>query len=170
MLIKNFCKLLLVSFLKLPSFYIYSNDIDKIQLIKEIYNINKIELIDFNENISSIKEKKASFYILNFWASWCAPCIKEMKSLNSLQFKEKNLRVITISQDKDIIDTRAFFNKNKYKNLEKYFDKEKKIISMFSIRGIPTTFIANKDFEVFAKVEGVIEWDSKNFIEWLKSY
>ena len=170
MLIKNFCKLLLVSFLKLPSFYIYSNDIDKIQLIKEIYNINKIELIDFNENISSIKEKKASFYILNFWASWCAPCIKEMKSLNSLQFKEKNLRVITISQDKDIIDTRAFFNKNKYKNLEKYFDKEKKIISMFPIRGIPTTFIANKDFEVFAKVEGVIEWDSKNFIEWLKSY
>tara|TARA_B100001029_G_scaffold174646_2_gene174993 strand:+ start:30 stop:542 length:513 start_codon:yes stop_codon:yes gene_type:complete len=168
--IKNLCKLLLVSFLKLPSFYIYSNDIDKIQLIKEIYNINKIELIDFNENISSIKEKKASFYILNFWASWCAPCIKEMKSLNSLQFKEKNLRVITISQDKDIKYARAFFNKNKYKNLEKYFDKEKKIISMFPIRGIPTTFIANKDFEVFAKVEGVIEWDSKNFIEWLKSY
>ena len=88
MLIKNLCKLLLVSFLKLPSFYIYSNDIDKIQLIKEIYNINKIELIDFNENISSIKEKKASFYILNFWASCCAPCIKAMKSLNSLQFKE----------------------------------------------------------------------------------
>ena len=168
--IKNLCKLLLISFLKLSSFYIYSNDIDKIQLIKEIYNINKIELIDFNENISSIKEKKASFYILNFWASWCAPCIKEMKSLNSLQFKEKNLRVITISQDKDIKYARAFFNKNKYKNLEKYFDKEKKIISMFPIRGIPTTFIANKDFEVFAKVEGVIEWDSKNFIEWLKSY
>ena len=61
MLIKNFFKLLLVSFLKLPSFYIYSNDIDKIQLIKEIYNINKIELIDFNENISSIKEKKHLF-------------------------------------------------------------------------------------------------------------
>ena len=90
--------------------------------------------------------------------------------IKTLAFLFKNLRVITISQDKDIIDTRAFFNKNKYKNLEKYFDKEKKIISMFSIRGIPTTFIANKDFEVFAKVEGVIEWDSKNFIEWLKSY
>ena len=169
MIIKNVCKILLISFLKLPSFYLYSNDIDKIQLIKEIYNINKIELIDFNENVSPIKEKKASFYILNFWASWCVPCIKEMKSLNSLQRKEKNLRVITISQDKDIKDTKAFFDKNKYSSLEKYFDKDKKIISMFSIRGIPTTFIANKDFEVFAKVEGIIEWDSKGFIKWLKS-
>ena len=47
--------------------------------------------------------------------------------------------------------------------------KNKDTLSTFSIRGIPTTFIANKNFEVFAKVEGIIEWESKEFIKWLYS-
>jgi hypothetical protein len=52
--------------------------------------------------------------------------------------------------------------------LEKYFDKDKKILSLFPIRGLPTTFIANKQFKIFAKVEGIIEWDSSQFINWLR--
>ena len=164
-----YISLLNVLFISFFNFNLASNNIEKIQIIKDNYFIDSIKLINYKEKTSLLKEKEARFYILNFWASWCVPCIKEMKSLNSLQRKEKNLRVITISQDRDIKDTKAFFDKNKYKNLEKYFDKDKKIISMFSIRGIPTTFIANKDFEVFAKVEGIIEWDSRGFIKWLKS-
>ena len=53
--------------------------------------------------------------------------------------------------------------------LEKYFDKEKKIFSLFPIRGLPTTFIANEEFKVFAKVEGIIEWNSQVFKKWLFS-
>ena len=64
-------------------------------------------------------------------------------------------------------DSIVFFEKNNYKYLEKYFDKEKKIFSLFPIRGLPTTFIANKEFKVFAKVEGIIEWNSKTFQKWL---
>ena len=48
--------------------------------------------------------------------------------------------------------------------MEKYFDKDKKILSSFNVRGLPTTFIADKNFRVFAKVEGIIEWDSKDFL------
>ena len=44
---------------------------------------------------------------------------------------------------------------------------DKKILSKFSLRGLPTTFIVNKDYKVFAKVEGIIEWDSKSFMSWL---
>ena len=77
------------------------------------------------------------------------------------------MRVITISQDKSLDLAKNFFKKNKHEALEKYFDKDKKALSKFSLRGLPTTFIANKDYKVFAKVEGIIEWYSKSFMSWL---
>ena len=157
----------LITLLFLFHFNLASNDIEKIQIIKEPYHIDTLVLMNFKEKSSLLKDKPASYYIINFWASWCAPCIKEMKSLNSLQEKVPSLRVITVSQDKSLDLAKEFFKKNKYKSLEKYFDKDKKVLSRFSIRGLPTTFIANKDYKVLAKVEGIIEWDSKSFINWL---
>ena len=144
-----------------------SNDIEKIQIIKEPYYIDTLELMNYKETYTLLNDKPASYFIINFWASWCAPCIKEMKSLNSLQKKVSSLRVITISQDKSLDLAKNFFKKNKHESLEKYFDKDKKVLSKFSLRGLPTTFIVDKNYKVFAKVEGIIEWDSKSFINWL---
>lgn len=157
----------LISFM---NFNLNSNDIEKIQIVKDNYYIDSIKLINYEEKASLLKEKKASFYIINFWASWCAPCIKEMKTLNALQQKAPYMRVITISQDRNIKVAEDFFKKNNYQYLEKYFDKDKKIFEAFPIRGLPTTFIANKNFKVLAKVEGIIEWDSKKFINWLNNF
>ena len=149
------------------TFNLKSNDIEKIQIIKEPYYIDTLKLMNYKNNYTLLNDKPASFFIINFWASWCAPCIKEMKSLNSLQKKVSSLRVITISQDKSLDLAKKFFKKNKHEALEKYFDKDKKVLSKFSLRGLPTTFIIDKDYKVFAKVEGIIEWDSKSFISWL---
>ena len=160
--------LILISFIvTLFTINSYSNDIKKIQIIKDNYFIDTLELHDFEKNLVLLKDKKASYYLLNFWASWCAPCIKEMKSLDNLQKKEARIRVITISQDNNIELAKKFFIENSYTNLEKYFDIDKKVLSFFNIRGLPTTFIVNEDFKVFAKVEGIIEWDRKRFINWL---
>tara|TARA_A100001011_G_scaffold383965_1_gene455938 strand:- start:888 stop:1403 length:516 start_codon:yes stop_codon:yes gene_type:complete len=160
--------LILISFIvTLFTINSYSNDIKKIQIIKDNYFIDTLKLHDFEKNSVLLKDKKASYYLLNFWASWCAPCIKEMKSLDNLQKKESRIRVITISQDSNIELAKKFFIENSYTNLEKYFDIDKKVLSFFNIRGLPTTFIVNEDFKVFAKVEGIIEWDRKSFINWL---
>jgi thiol-disulfide isomerase/thioredoxin len=161
--------LLIILNLTFISFVLKSNNIEKIQIVKDNYYIESLKLINYKEKSALLKDKKASYYILNFWASWCAPCIKEMKSLNALQKKKSDIRVITISQDKELSNSIEFFKKNNYKQLEKYYDKDKNILSTFSIRGLPTTFIANKDFKVFAKVEGIIEWDSEEFLNWLYS-
>ena len=170
MLSKYKIYILLITFiLTFITFILKSNDIEKIQIIKDNYYIGSLKLTNDKDKTLHIKDKEASYYILNFWASWCAPCIKEMKSLNALQKKDPDIRVITISQDKDLSSAINFFKKNNYKKLEKYYDKNKDTLSTFSIRGIPTTFIANKNFEVFAKVEGIIEWESKEFIKWLYS-
>ena len=77
------------------------------------------------------------------------------------------IKVITVSQDADIMDAIEFF-KNSYENLEKYFDYNKKVSKNFYYR-LPTTFIFNKSLISYAKVEGIIEWDSYEFTEWLKN-
>ena len=167
MIKKKLISLITFLFLFHPTFNLISNDIEKIQIIKEPYFIDTLELMSYEENYTLLNDKPASYFIINFWASWCAPCIKEMISLNSLQEKIPSIRVITISQDKSLDLAKNFFKKNRHEALEKYFDKNKKVLSKFSLRGLPTTFIVNKDYKVFAKVEGIIEWDSKSFINWL---
>ena len=167
MIKKKLISLISLLFLFHLTFNLVSNDIEKIQIIKEPYFIDTLELMSYKENYTLLNNKPASYFIINFWASWCAPCIKEMKSLNSLQKKVSSLRVITISQDKSLDLAKNFFKKNKHEALEKYFDKDKKALSKFSLRGLPTTFIVDKNYKVFAKIEGIIEWDSKQFINWL---
>ena len=170
MIKKKLISLITLLFLFHLTFDLISNDIEKIQIIKEPYYINNLELMNYKENYTLLDDKPASYFIINFWASWCAPCIKEMKSLNSLNKKIPSVRVITVSQDKSLDLAKNFFKKNKHESLEKYFDKDKKVLSKFSLRGLPTTFIINKDYKVFAKVEGIIEWESKAFIDWLKEF
>ena len=96
--------------------------------------------MNYKENYTLLNDKPASYFIINFWASWCAPCIKEMKSLNSLQKKMPSIRVITISQDKSLDLAKNFFKKNKHEALEKYFDKDKKVLSKFSLKRIAYYF------------------------------
>ena len=147
---------------------VWSSDLEKIQRIENRTSLKDIKFFDFSNNPTDIVDKDIDFYIVNFWASWCAPCIKEMKSLDRLKATMPTIKVITVSQDADIMDALEFFKKNSYENLEKYFDYNKKVSKNFSLRGLPTTFIYNNSLISYAKVEGIIEWDSYEFTEWLK--
>ena len=111
MIKKKLISLITLLFLFHLTANLISNDIEKIKIIKEPYYINNLELMNYKENYTLLDDKPASYFIINFWASWCAPCIKEMKSLNSLQKKVPSIRVITISQDKSLDLAKEFFKK-----------------------------------------------------------
>ena len=161
---------LIILFIILKSVTVWSSNLDKIKIIEEDIYLNNFEFFNYENKPVKVLDNKENYYILNFWASWCAPCIKEMKSLNALKQKFSKIKIITVSQDSDINDAKTFFSKNKYEYLEKYYDFEKKVSKHFSLRGLPTTFIFNKNYKVIAKVEGIIEWESKAFIDWLKEF
>ena len=86
-------------------------------------------------------------YVINFWATWCIPCKKEIPDLSLLNVKLKkyNLDVLTISIDKkDIKDQLSFLFNNGASDLSHFFDKEMKIYKSLKLRGIPTTVLVNK--------------------------
>lgn len=152
----------------LNSATVWSSGLEKIKVIEDNILLNNLDFYDYKGNPTEVINQETDFYIVNFWASWCAPCIKEMKSLDKLSDKLPNLKIITLSQDSDINDAILFFKKNNYENLENYFDFDKNISKEFTLRGLPTTFIFNNKLKAFAKVEGIIDWESQEFIDWLK--
>ena len=63
-----------------------------------------------------------------------------------------------------------FFSELNIKNLELYFDNTIKLAKTFSLRGLPTTIIVNKEGEEFARIVGSIDFNDEKFINWLSKY
>jgi len=101
--------------------------------------------------------------VLNFWASWCAPCRVEMPSLNRLDKKlaHKGLIVLTVAGD------RGFFAKKNVKDFVKKYnltlpiimDPGGKIRKSFEVAYLPTTYIIGRDGRITGKVTGDRVWD-----------
>ena len=119
-------------------------------------------------NLKKINSDK--IYILNFWATWCAPCKEEMPSLDKLHAKD-GIFVFPINlEDKNLKKTNEFFKDLNIINLNTYFDENLKLVKAFSIRGVPTTIIFNKNKDEIARITGGINFSDEKFIYWLESF
>ena len=109
---------------------------------------NLINILDFNSN-----------YVVNFWATWCIPCKKELPDLNKMKIENKDLKVIIISIDKKPIkDQLNFLKKNKVNELTAYFDQNMTFFKSLKLRGIPTTLLINQQ-KIIAKKEGIFSYN-----------
>ena len=119
-------------------------------ILNDENNIEKklINILDFN-----------SKYIVNFWATWCIPCKKELPDLNKMKIENKDLKVIIISIDKKPInDQLNFLKKNKVNELTAYFDQNMTFFKSLKLKGIPTTLLINQQ-KIVAKKEGIFSYN-----------
>ena len=131
---------------------------------------NEIMFQDRNgTQLNLIKIDTDEIYILNFWATWCAPCKDEMPSLNKLH--EKNgIFIFPINmEEKNLNNTDKFYKDLNIDNLNIYFDNGLKLVKVFALRGVPTTIILNKKKEMVARISGSIDFEDKKFLTWLSS-
>ncbi len=134
---------------------------------------NNVIFLDKKDQKININEFKGKLLILNFWATWCEPCKEEMPSLDNLQKNTKldNIKIFAINIGKENFDkVNKFFLNLNIKNFEPYFDPPTTLAKMFSLRGVPTTILINKEGQEFARVIGSINFEDKNFIDWIKKY
>ena len=115
---------------------------------KTDFKINKnITLTDeknIKKNLSNILDINSN-YIVNFWATWCIPCKKELPDLKKMKIDNKDLKVIIISIDKKSIEDQLnFLKKNKVNELTTYFDQNMAFFKSLKLRGIPTTLLINE--------------------------
>ncbi len=154
----------------------FAGEISKIKNIiihNDPKTYDNVIFLDNNDQKINLKKFKGNLILLNFWATWCEPCKEEMPSLDKLQInpKFKNLKIITINVGRDNNDkANEFFNELEIKNLKPYFDGQITLAKVFSLRGIPTTILFNKDGKEFARIVGSIDFTDLEFVNWLKSY
>ena len=148
-------------------------DIKNLILNKKQKTYDEVIFKDKDQKSVDLRNFKGKLIILNFWATWCVPCKEEMPSLDKLQSDTRlsNLIVfpINIGQE-NFLKSEIFFKELDIKNLDIYFDSTITLAKKFSLRGVPTTIIFNKKGNEFARIIGSVDFNSEEFINWLKFY
>ncbi len=166
-------------FLIIFIFLIKSVLADDISSIKNIVihevpkTYDNVIFLDKNDQKINIIDFKGKLLILNFWATWCEPCKDEMPSLDNLQINPElsKLNIFPINMGKENLEkVNKFFIELNIENLKLYFDPPTTLAKKFSLRGIPTSILFNKDGKEFARIIGSINFEDKNFINWIKNY
>jgi len=135
--------------------------------------ISSIKFEDISGNVIDLKDYIGKIVILNFWATWCAPCKKEMPSLDKLyqNLKFNNLIIFAINIEQPNPEkTKKFFSNLYIEKLNIFFDKNLNFVKYFKLRGVPTTILINKDGEEFARIIGEVNFQDKKFVKWLLKY
>jgi len=148
-------------------------NIKNLILTKNLKVYKDVVFKDANQKDVNLANYKGKLLILNFWATWCAPCKEEMPSLDNLQGKIgfSNLKIfpINIGQE-NLSKSEYFFKELNIKNLDIYFDPPITLAKKFSLRGVPTTILFDKENREFARILGSIDFNNEKFINWLKLY
>ena len=155
------------------SYAIEKPDLKNLVLIKNPKLYGDVNFLDINRKNVNLDDFKGKLIILNFWATWCAPCREEMPSLDNLQSNTKlnNLKIfpINIGQE-DRTKSEFFFKELNINNLDIYIDAPITLAKKFALRGVPTTIMFNKEGKEFARIIGSIDFNDEEFINWLKLF
>ena len=139
----------------------------------ELKTYDNITFLDSNEKIIRLSDYKGNLILLNFWATWCLPCKKEMPSLDSLKDNPNldNIKIFPINVGKDDLEkSNKFFADLNIKNLNIYFDNPETLAKVLVLRGVPTTILFNKDGKEFARIIGSIDFGDEKFIKWIQLF
>ena len=148
-------------------------NIKNLVIHKQNKKLKNITFLDVDNKPINLNEFTGQLVIINFWATWCAPCKEEMPSLDNLKNLKafENLKILPINVgQEDIQKSKIFFDDLKIKNLELYFDNSIKLAKTFTLRGLPTSVIINKEGEEFARIIGSIDFGDENFVKWLSKF
>ena len=165
--------LIIFIFLLSNSFANEVTNIKNLVINKELKKYDGLTFIDAKNRQFNLNDYQGNLILLNFWATWCAPCKKEMPSLDLLQVNKNlnNLKIFPINVGQDNIEKASkFFEDLEIKHLKLYFDSPITLAKKFRLRGIPTSILLNKEGLEFARIVGSIDFEDKKFIEWLTNY
>jgi thiol-disulfide isomerase/thioredoxin len=104
--------------------------------------------------------------LLNLWATWCAPCRREMPSLERLQARLGD-KITVLAVSEDIGGNKAvapFIAKFGLKAVKTYLDPKSTLTQAFNVDGLPTSFLIDRRGRVIGRVEGEAEWDSPKML------
>ena len=134
------------------------SDLESLQL--------KTSFVDLNENNLDLSVYKEGKIVVSYWASWCAPCIKEMPGIKIAEeiLEEYGYTFLLVSDE--TVSTISEF-KNEW-NFDFNFLKSSKSFETLGVYAMPTSYIFDENGQIIETIVGAIEWDSEEMINKLK--
>ena len=129
---------------------------------KEGYLAPKFTLRNLRGNLEGLDDHAGKVIVVNFWATWCAPCVKEMPSFETLyrRFRSQGLTVLAVSLDKDrSAKVQEFVDKYKL-SFPVLLDTEGVAEKLYPSFTIPFTYVLDKQGRVAARIDGAKDWES----------
>jgi thiol-disulfide isomerase/thioredoxin len=126
----------------------------------------EISFADIDGKAVALGDFHGDLVLVNLWATWCQPCVREMPSLARLQEKlGAGLTLLAISEDRGGVKTvQPFLQKLGLEKLKVYIDPKSDVGHAFKVRGLPTTLVIDGDGDVLGRVEGAADWDSPKML------
>jgi thiol-disulfide isomerase/thioredoxin len=131
-----------------------------------------LEIQNADDKPMKLSDFKGKVVLLNFWATWCAPCVKEMPSLDRLQaeFPKDRFLIVPLSIDGPTKPKVApFYRDQKLANLGIYFDKGRKTMQGLEVTLLPTSILVDAEGRELGRIEGDADWDMPESIALMKA-
>ncbi|MBH67029.1 MAG: hypothetical protein CMM58_01630 [Rhodospirillaceae bacterium] len=128
---------------------------------------------DSTGKLISLAQFEGNWLLINFWATWCAPCVDELPSINRLMknIKSPNFKVLLISIDRGGIPTfLPFLKKLGMSELQSASDPQAKLMRKLQLTGIPTTILVSPQGRIVGKLIGNAQWDSEAATKLIRSF
>jgi len=139
--------------------------------VKKTIPASDFELQNMDEEKIKLSNYQGKVVLLNFWATWCPPCVREMPSMERLQQRigTDNFKVIALNQMEDPDDVFAFTGQIELDpTFEILFDTASKVSQAYAVRGLPTTYLIDKKGNIRYRAVGGREFDHDEVIKIIK--
>lgn len=136
-------------------------DMKKLALHSAPVPLSQVTLLDASDSPVSLADYKGKWVVLNFWATWCAPCRQEMPSLDRLQAAMPNIAVVPVATGRNALPgIEKFYAEAGIANLPILRDPKSELSRSTSVMALPVTLILNSEGQEVARLIGDADWDS----------
>jgi thiol-disulfide isomerase/thioredoxin len=136
-------------------------DMKKLALLETPAPVPEAVLLDAEDGTHALADYKGKWVVLNFWATWCAPCRHEMPSLERLQAAMPGIAVVPVATGRNAVEgIKRFFEEAGVKTLPILRDPQSELARAMGVLGLPVTVILNPEGQEVARLIGDAEWDS----------
>jgi thiol-disulfide isomerase/thioredoxin len=131
----------------------------------------EIAFVDSAGKELTLADFRGRIVLVNLWATWCEPCIREMPSLDRLSaaLPDQDLAIVLVSQDRGGDKVVAPFFAKLALGLKTYLDPKSTVGHAFEVRGLPTSILIDREGRELGRVEGALAWDgapAQSLLRW----
>ncbi len=140
----------------------YDGTIKSFRWLKQPLTVNNAQFRDAQDEPVGLSQFDGKIVLLNLWATWCPPCIKELPALDRVQQRlgGEDFEIVAVSLDDDIKQAREMFDTLSIQSMALYIESIEKMGQDFPVDVVPASFLIDRKGQAIGVLRSFVDWDS----------